>query len=62
MYTYTAGDRQLLKTGYSCMAVRYAMTKEDPDFVFVRIFAKLLLARAYDESLLGARAGYITPK
>eukprot|EP01052_Picozoa_sp_SAG31_P058355 SAG31_NODE_17790_length_657_cov_2.030466_1_plen_101_part_00 len=38
------------------------LTKEDPDFVSVRIYAKLLLARAYDESLLGARVGYITPK
>eukprot|EP01052_Picozoa_sp_SAG31_P029368 SAG31_NODE_2914_length_4918_cov_4.809504_1_plen_55_part_10 len=36
------------------------LTKEDPDLISVRIYAKLILARAYGESLLGARAGYIT--
>eukprot|EP01052_Picozoa_sp_SAG31_P040058 SAG31_NODE_5707_length_2369_cov_5.515859_2_plen_142_part_00 len=38
------------------------LTTEDPDFVSVRIYAKSLPARAYRVSLLGARAGYITPK
>ena len=32
------------------------LTKEDPDFVSVRIYTKSLLARAYHISLLGARA------
>eukprot|EP01052_Picozoa_sp_SAG31_P018146 SAG31_NODE_1272_length_9064_cov_5.201004_8_plen_118_part_00 len=36
--------------------------RKDPDSVSVRIYTKSLLARAYGESLLGARAGYITPK